>query len=55
MGGASRGGARGGAWVPGWGALTGSVALPVEVLAASFAFAGRPVVGGVDRALQVDP
>lgn len=30
------------------GALTGSVALPVEVLAASFAFAGRPVVGGIN-------
>lgn len=55
MGGAfSRGGARGGAQVPG-GALTGSVALPVEVLAASFAFAGRAIVGGVNRALQVDP
>lgn len=50
----SRGGAREGGGYLG-GALTGSVALPVEVLAASFAFAGRPVVGGVDRALQVDP
>lgn len=35
--------------------LTGSVAFPVEVLAASFAFAGWPIVRGVNRALQVDP
>lgn len=37
------------------GALTGSEALPVEILAASFAFTGGHVVGGVDRALQVRP
>lgn len=34
------------------GALTGSVSLPVEVLAASFA--GLPIVGGFNRALQID-
>lgn len=37
------------------GALTGSEALPVEVLAAGFAFAGGEVVGGIDGPLQVHP
>lgn len=36
-------------------ALTGSETLPVEVLAAGFAFAGGQVVGGVDGPLQVHP
>lgn len=37
------------------GALTGSEAFPVEVLAPGFAFAGGQVVGWVNGALQVHP